>query len=148
MLISFYSILTFRNSIDAICRKERNGYHSCKKDICDLLKDRSFDEIWEMKHKVRDLDNIRVIKIRVQNSFQNLSSADGFRLIICCNKKYQAVTFLNIYPKRGKLGRLDQSKEEFKQQLKMYLSSFQSNQLVKHDINNDIREIEKDKSSI
>ncbi len=44
--------------------------------------------------------------------------------------------FLNIYPKRGKLGQLDQSKEEFKQQLKTYLSAHQSNQLVEHDINN------------
>ena len=136
MSVSFHSISTFRDSLENLCRKEKNGYHSCKKDICDLLKGLSFNDIWELNFRVRDLDNIRVIKIRIQNSFQNLSSADGFRLIVCCNKKHQTVVFLNIYPKRGKLGQLDQSKEEFKRQLKTYLSAHQSNQLVEHNINN------------
>ncbi len=95
-----------------------------------------------MNFRVKDLDNIRLIKIRVQNSLQNLSSADGFRLIVCCNKKYRTVAFLNIYPKRGKLGQLDQSKEEFKRQLKIYLSAFQNNQLVQHDIHKELKVIE------
>ena len=142
MSVSFYSISTFRNSIDNICRREKYGYQSCKKDISDLLKGHSFDNIWEMNYRVRDLDNIRVIKIRIQNSLQNLSSSDGFRLVVCCNKKYQSVTFLNIYPKRGKLGQLDQSKEEFKQQLKNYLSSFQNSQLILHDIDMELKVIE------
>jgi hypothetical protein len=142
MALSFYSISTFRNSIENICRREKYGYNSCIKDICDLLKPYSFDSIWEMNYRVRDLDNIRVIKIRIQNSLQNLSSSDGFRLIVCCNKKYQSVIFLNIYPKRGKLGQLDQSKEEFKQQLKNYLTSFQNNQLVQHNIDNELEIIE------
>lgn len=138
---SFNSITTFRNSIGRACRKEKDGYHSCRKDICGLLKDHSFDEIWSMKYLVRDLDNIRVIKIRVQNSLQNLSSSDGFRLIVCCNKKYQSVTFLNIYPKRGKHGQLDQSKDEFKRQLQSYLTSFKNNELVQHDITKELEEI-------
>lgn len=142
MSICFYSISTFRNSLESLYRKEKDGYRSCKKDICSLLKELSFNDIWEMNFRVRDLDNIRVIKIRVQNSFQNLSSADGFRLIICCNRKYQTVTFLNIYPKRGKLSQLDQSKEEFKRQLKTYLIAFQYKELVEHDINKDLEVIE------
>lgn len=138
MPVSFQSISTFRDSLENLCRKEKNGYHSCKKDICNLLNNQSFNNIWEMNFRVKDLDNIRVIKIRVQNSFQNLSSADGFRLIVCCNKKQQTVAFLNIYPKRGKLAQLDQSKEEFKRQLKTYLSALQNKQLVQHDINNEL----------
>ena len=138
MPVSFHSISTFRDSLENLCRKEKNGYHSCKKDICNQLNNQSFDNIWEMNFRVKDLDNIRVIKIRVQNSFQNLSSADGFRLIVCCNKKQQTVAFLNIYPKRGKLAQLDQSKEEFKRQLKTYLSALQNKQLVQHDINNEL----------
>ncbi len=142
MPVAFHSISTFRDSLENLCRKEKNGYHSCKKDICNQLNNQSFDNIWEMNFRVKDLDNIRVIKIRVQNSFQNLSSSDGFRLIVCCNKKQQTVAFLNIYPKRGKLAQLDQSKEEFKRQLKTYLSAFQSKQLVQHDINNELVVIE------
>ena len=138
MPVSFHSISTFRDSLENLCRKEKNGYHSCKKDICNQLNNQSFDNIWEMNFRVKDLDNIRVIKIRVQNSFQNLSSTDGFRLIVCCNKRQQTVAFLNIYPKRGKLAQLDQSKEEFKRQLKTYLSALQNKQLVQHDINNEL----------
>lgn len=141
MPVSFHSISTFRDSVENLYRKEKDGYHSCKKDICNLLKELSFDDIWEMNFRVKDLDNIRVTKIRVQNSFQNLSSADGFRLIVCCNKKHQAVAFLNIYPKRGKLGQLDQSKEEFKRQLKIYLSALQNKQLILHNIDKELEVI-------
>ncbi len=143
MPASFRSISTFRSSLEKICRKERDGYSSCKEDICKLFKDLSFDDIWEMNFRIRDLDNIRVIKIRVQNSTQNLSSADGFRLIVCCNKKEETVAFLNVYPKRGKFGQLDQSKEEFKRQLKTYLSALQNKELVEHDINKGLEIIEK-----
>jgi hypothetical protein len=138
MPVSFYSISTFRNSLKNICNREKYGYRSCEKDICNLFKSHSFDDIWEMNYRVRDLDNIRVLKVRVQNSFQHLSSSDGFRLILCCNKKYQTITFLNVYPKRGKLGQLDQSKEEFKRQLKEYLSEFKNNQLIQHNIDNEL----------
>jgi hypothetical protein len=143
MPVSFHSISTFRDSLERLCRREKDGYHSCKKDITALFLGLSFDDIWEMNFRVRDLDNIRVIKIRVQNSSQNLSSADGFRLIVCCNRKTQTVAFLNVYPKRGKLGQLDQSKEEFKRQLKTYLSAQQNNELVEHDINRDLEMIRK-----
>lgn len=139
---SFHSILTFRNSLESLCRKEKNGYHSCKKDICDLLKNLSFDEIWEMNFRIRDMNSIRVIKIRVQNSFQNLSSSDGFRLIVCCNNKYKTVAFLNIYAKRGKLGMLNQSKEESVRQLKIYLSDLKDDILIKHDIFKELKVID------
>lgn len=137
----FQSISNFRISLESLCRKEKYGYHSCNKDICDALSGLSFDDIWEMKFLLRELENIRLIKLRIKNSHQNLSSSDGFRLIICCNRKYQSVTFLNIYPKRGKLGRLDQSKEEYKQQLRTYLTAMRENTLILHDIKNNLEEI-------
>lgn len=80
-------------------------------------------------------------KLRVQNSFQNLSSADGFRLVICCNAKYRTVTFLNVYAKRGKLALLDQPKEEYKRQLKVYLEDLKGKKLVQHDIANALSEM-------
>jgi hypothetical protein len=80
------------------------------------------------------MENIRLVKIRLQNSLRHLSSADGFRLIICCNKTDQSVCFLNIYPKRGKLGQLDQGREAYKIQLKAYLQAKLSGELVKHEL--------------
>jgi hypothetical protein len=131
---SFYSISTFRTSIEQLCRKERDGYHLCKSDICNLLKDLTFQDIWAKNYLIRDLNEIRVIKLRIPNSFQNLSSADGFRLIICCNRKYKSINFLNVYPKRGKLAQMDQSPFEYKRQLKEYAESLKSNILIEHDI--------------
>lgn len=141
---AFYSILTFRNSINQLCRKERNGYHLCKSDICNLFKNLSFQDIWAKNYLIRDLDNIRIIKIRIPNSFQNLSSADGFRLIICCNIKYKTVNFLNIYPKRGKLSQMDQSSFEYKRQLREYSESLKLGKLIQHDISNELKTISTD----
>jgi len=133
---SFYSISTFRTSIEQLCRKERNGYHLCKSDICNLFKELTFQDIWAKNYLIRDLNDIRIIKLRIPNSFQNLSSADGFRLIICCNRKYKTVNFLNIYPKRGKLAQMDQSPFEYKRQLKEYAELLKSDKLIEHDISN------------
>ena len=86
---SFYSISIFRDSLESLCRKDKNGYTSCSEDICNHFRVVSFNDIWEMQTRLKDNGDFRVIKIRVQNSLQNLSSADGFRLIICCNRKNQ-----------------------------------------------------------
>lgn len=135
---SFYSISTFRTSIEQLCRKERNGYHHCNSDVCNLFKGLTFEDIWAKNYLIRDLNDIRVIKLRIPNSFQNLSSADGFRVIICCNRKYRTVNFLNIYPKRGKLAQMDQSPFEYKSQLKEYAELLKSGKLIEHDISNEL----------
>ena len=129
----FFSISTFRNSIIRLCKKERDGYHLCKIDIYNIFKDLSFDDIWAKNYLVRDLNTIRVIKIRIPNSFQNLSSADGYRLIICCNRNHKTINFLNIYPKRGKLCQMDQSSGDYVRQLKEYLESYKLGQMIEHE---------------
>ena len=103
-----------------------------------LLKDLTFQDIWAKNYLIRDLNEIRIIKLRIPNSFQNISSADGFRLIICCNRKYQTVNFLNMYPKRGKLAQMDQSPFEYKRQLKEYAELLKSGKLLEHDISNEL----------
>lgn len=135
---SFYSITTFRNSVEQLCRKEKDGYHLCKIDICSTFKDLSFDDIWAKNYLIKDLNDIRIIKIRVPNSFLNLSSADGFRIIICCNRKYKTINLLNIYPKRGRLAQMDQPSSEYKRQLKEYADLLKSNKLVNHDISKNL----------
>lgn len=141
MPVSFYSISTFRKSLDSLCRKEKLGYTSCKKDVCSVFDNLSFDDIWEMHFCIKDSGDIRIIKIRIQNSFQNLSSADGFRLIMCCNRKRQKVVLLNIYPKRGKLAMMDQPKEEYKRQLREYISEEKANILARHNILDELKRI-------
>lgn len=136
--MTFLSMATFRSSLLSLCRRPRDGYHSCKTDICHYFKELSFDDIWCKPYLIHDSADIRIIKIRLPISCQNLSSANGFRLIICCNRKYQSVIFLNLYPKRGKLGMLDQSPTEYKRQLKEYATSFKADSMVVHDISKDL----------
>jgi len=142
MPLSFCSISTFRESLQQLCKKEKAGYQGCKNDICSFFKDHPFDEIWEMKTLLKDMNNLRLIKLRLKNSSQNLSAADGYRLVICCNRKYQTIAFLNIFPKRGKLGRLDQTTEEYKNQLETYLSALKTHDLIFHDIRKELHTVQ------
>lgn len=130
----FFSTTTFCDAVENLCSKAKNGYHLCQEDINSFFRNLSFDDIWSLKVLIKDSGNIRVIKVRLPNSHQNLSSADGFRLIICCNRKYSTVTFLNIYPKRGKLAMLDQPKSEYKRQLNEYGEEFSKGQLLEYTI--------------
>ena len=141
MPLTFFSTSTFRQSIITLCKKERNGYHKCQKDICDRFKDLSFEDIWMLTTKLKDLDNIKIIKVRVPNSHLNLSAADSFRVIIVCDKRDNSIAFLEIYPKRGKLSKLDISQEEIKRLLKQFIAEKKTGILIKHDINSELVEI-------
>lgn len=131
----FNSISTFRDSLEKLCNKKRDGYTTCQKDICELLGPRTFDEIWEMNTRLKDNGDIRILKIRVQNSGQSLSSSDGFRLIVMCNRKHKTITFLNVYPKKGKHGMLDQGREETKRQV----IKCKEEAKIRHDIQNHLK---------
>lgn len=94
-----------------------------------------------MNFLVREIGNLRIIKLRIQNSEQNLSKADGYRLIVLCNKKYDEVVLLKVYPKRGKHGKSDLSKSEYKQLLKLYGEEKKATALVPHNLENALEEI-------
>lgn len=134
------SISTFRNSLAAICKKNSDGYASCPSDICDELRDLSFEDVWAHNYLIRELGDVRVIKLRIQNSIQTLCKASGFRLIILCNKKNKSITLLNIYPKRGKHARVDQDKSEYKEQLRTYKEEASS--LNQHDLSKQLESVE------
>jgi hypothetical protein len=135
MPLSFSSISTFRNAVELLTKKESDQCHYCKEDICEFFKGKSFDDIWELQTRLREAGDIRVMKIRLQNSAQNTSKSEGFRLILCCNRKTESVNFLNIYPKKGKYGKDNQEREEYKEQMKQYGKEFKENSLVCHNIN-------------
>ena len=134
MSLNFCSTQTFRQSVERLCKRRSDNNHSCEKDISKHLKDWSFNDIFEMKMRLKDLGEIRVLKIRIPNSHQNLSSSNGWRLIVCCHKKYECIALLNIYPKRGKGSQLDQSPEETKNQLREYLANRTDNTLVEYKL--------------
>ncbi|GAA4328084.1 hypothetical protein [Flaviaesturariibacter amylovorans] len=84
---------------------------------------------------------VALIKIRVQNSKQNLSGADGFRLIVRCDTAANEVALLHMYPKRGKLGMLDMPSGEAKRLVKEYMSEKAAGKLVKHNFAQELAEL-------
>src|SRR6187549_1655557 len=121
-----------------LTKREDSGYKSCGTDICNELKAASFDDIFNRHFLIRQTGEIRVIKLRIQNSDQNLSSAAGYRLIIICNPKHDHVALLEIYPKKGKYSKTDLTKHEYKDIVNSYGNELKKNELIKHDIHDSL----------
>jgi hypothetical protein len=79
------------------------------------------------------LENIRICKVRIPDTKQHLSAPNGYRLILCCNKNKNHVVLFNVYPKKGPLGRINQSADELVFQLKEYLTLLEIEMLVEMD---------------
>ncbi len=140
--MQFISISSFREAKIQLLKRKENGYSSCVKDICEALKGLDFESIYNLHFLVREIGDLRVIKVRLQNSEQNLSSAQGFRLIILCNKKHHHVALLKLYPKRGKYSKSDLTKHEYKELLTVYANELKANTIKLHDIKNELKEVE------
>jgi hypothetical protein len=139
--LDFVSTSSFRNSLTLLTKRPDSGYKSCPKDLCNALKDLSFEDIFNRNFLIREMGPLRVIKIRVQNSDLKYSSAAGYRAIIACNVKYDHVAFLEIYPKKGKYSKADLRKNEYKEIIDVYGKELKSGTLVKHDITKDLIQI-------
>lgn len=124
-----------------LCKRKDTGYNSRSTDICDALKELSFDDIFNLHFLIREIGDLRVIKLRLKNSELNLSSADGYRLILVCNKKHDHVGLLKIYPKRGKHSKMDLSKSEYKELLKIYGAELKTGKLKSHDLQKELVEV-------
>lgn len=68
-----YSIPTFTNSLKKLLKKASYGYISCKKDIYNELKHKSFEDVFNAT-KVKDIGTNRIVKIR----YSQLSSTFKF----------------------------------------------------------------------
>ena len=136
--MNFVSTSAFRESLNKLTKREESGYKSCITDICNELKAASFDDIFNRHFLIRQTGVIRVIKLRIQNSDQNLSSAAGYRLIIICNPKHDHVALLEIYPKKGKYSKTDLTKHEYKDIVNCYGNELKRNELITHDIQNSL----------
>ncbi len=80
------------------------------------------------------MGNVRVIKLRIQNSQLNYSSSQGYRLIILCNKNHNHIVLLEIYPKKGRYSKSDLTKREYKDLIELYSQELKSGQLSIQEI--------------
>lgn len=113
----FFYTSDFEKSLKQLEEKKKYGYFTCKGDIKYVLGHLSFEEVWEMRDNIFDDPPYRIIKARIPNSGQNLGKKNGFRLIMILNKNNKTVTFLYIYPLKGKYSKLNISKKELNELL-------------------------------
>lgn len=88
-----------------------------------------------------DLDSV-TIKLRLPDKRQHLSKSDGYRLIYLVLKDMPVVAFLTVYPKRGPLQQLDIPDAELKELVEIFTIESRARQIVIHDINDHLKEIQ------
>lgn len=128
----FYSIQAFRDAINKLCSKPKEGYGSVVKDVCSLFINKPIEEIRINRDMVLNENNFTIIKLRVPNSAQKLSKKDGFRLIYLVHKQKDEVVFLYIYPKRGPQGLITIKEQDIISLLQDYVQERQKATLVSH----------------
>ena len=132
------SISTFRAALDALQKVRRGVNAGVAMEICKAFQNVSIEQIRANRDMIlMDNDSI-VIKLRLPDRKQRLSRADGYRLIYMVMKNVPIVVFLNVYPKRGPKQKLDLEEHELEVLLNAFATEFNSQQIVIHDINNNL----------
>lgn len=137
-MLKFYSIQRFRDAVSKLCSKRKEGYISVKNDIYSFFCGKSVDEIRINRDMVRDEKTFSIIKLRMPNSYQNLSKKDGYRLIYLVHKQREEVIFLYVYPKRGAQGLNTISAKDMITLLNDYVNEKQTSMLRLHQLDADL----------
>ena len=142
-MVNFASVSTFRNRLTALLKVKRGVYSAAPQSICEAFKNASIEQIRHNRDMVLMKNDSVVIKLRLPDKKQHLSKSEGFRLIYLVLKERPIVVFLDIYPKRGPLQRLDIEDEETNRLVLEFCFELNAGTLVEHDINDHLREVVK-----
>lgn len=112
-MICYRSISIFRKSISEMLKVKRGVYSDVEKEIKSAFKDKTITEIRNNRDVILYRDDSIVIKLRIQDNKNRLSKANGYRLLYLVHKEFEDVIFLEIYPKRGPLQKIDLNKNEY-----------------------------------
>lgn len=139
-MISFVSISSFRSRLQSLLKVKRGVYSGVKKEISSAFSDLSMEQIRNNRDMILVDDASVVIKLRLPDKKQHLSKSYGYRLIYMAIKTEDVVVFLDVYPKRGPSQQLDIEDSELMLLIKEFVTEFQNDELVSHDIDNDLAE--------
>lgn len=126
---SFYCTSDFIRQSKKLTSDKKAGYDTLQKDICDVFKDKNIDEIFAFNDTLIVNENHKLVKLRVPNTKQNLSKSNGFRVIFLVQPKIEKVTFIYVFPKRGKFGMNSIEKEQIKTLLQTAVKEGKDNSL-------------------
>lgn len=112
--MEFYTTTTFRESLEGLTKKAKDGYMSVIKDVCEALQNMPDNILRDTNDRVYQYPEYRVVKLRVANSGQHLPKNNGFRLIYWVSLRHDCVVLMCLYPKRGPLAAVDLVNAEYK----------------------------------
>lgn len=133
-MCTFYSISTFREQLDDLTKKEKDGYISVRKDICEELENKTIDELRITPSLIKALPDIKIIKARIQNSFLGYSKSNGYRLIYLARLDRLEVILLYVFPKRGKKGVVNIKDTTLHTLLETYINEAKTESLLEFEI--------------
>lgn len=140
-MIQFASITAFRKRLSGLLKVKRGVYGGVKSEICNAFRGVSIEQIRANRDMILIDGESVVIKLRLPDKKQRLSKSDGYRLIYMVMKHVPVVVFLDIYPKNGPLQQLDINDRELNWLLLNFIEEFNSENLVLHDIENELSEL-------
>lgn len=141
-MIQFVSISAFRAALSDLLKVRHGVYSGVQEEICRAFQNAPIEQIRSNRDMVlMDLDSV-TIKLRLPDKRQHLSKSDGYRLIYLVLKDMPVVAFLTVYPKRGPLQQLDIPDAELKELVEIFTIESRARQIVIHDINDHLKEIQ------
>lgn len=140
-MAAYYSISYFRDNLNKMIKKPKDGYTNVVIEICNDFKNKTIEEIRINNDMILNENEYTIIKLRLPDSKRKLSKSEGYRLIYYVHKQKDEIVFLYIYPKRGTMGMVSISGDFMKELIKTFLEESHSKSLVEHDIQNKLIEI-------
>ena len=144
--MNFYTSSTFRKCLEDLLKKRKEGYSSVSADICKALHDMPDNILRGTNERIIQASNFRIVKLRVPNSGQRLSKADGFRLIYIVSMVSDDLALLRVFPKRGAKSMVNISDAEYMRLIKEVMTESNDRKLHQVDITNMMEEISTDGS--
>lgn len=136
-----YTSSTFRETLDGLLKKRKEGYTSVSMDISQALNDMPDNILRDTNERIIQTPSYRIVKLRVANSRQRLSKADGFRLIYLVSLVSDDIVLLRVYPKRGPKSMVNVSNAEYIRLVNELFNESKANMLHQVDIANELAEI-------
>lgn len=137
-MTAFLSITSFRNQLNRMQSFKRGVYSGLSEEICDAFKGLSMNQIRQNRDMILMADDEVVIKLRLPDRKMHLSKSNGCRLIYLAMKNEDVVAFLDVYPKRGPLQKLDEDDREILRLTSEFLNEMMQGTIVEHDMANSL----------
>ena len=120
--MKIYFSTDFFAQVTRLIKKAKDGYRSCLEDVISTIGNSNIQNILDTNAIIYRNGPLNVLKIRLPNTFKNLSKRDGYRLIAVVNTDVETITLLYIYPKKGKYCQDNISKQHIAKLLGNYIN--------------------------